>query len=385
MSKSDGSLPVRAILLYVFCFYLSILSRSIFSPLLLRIEQDLGISHGAAGSLYLLMSLGYAPVVFGSGYLASWIKHKGSIVIGMACLAATLLLLAFSSSLLMVRIGSFLLGMASGLYTASGIASIINITPDQHRGKAIALHEMAPNVASLSAPLIAIVLLPSLPWRGILVVIAVAALLSGALFWWRDKGALIYGVAPKLSSVRVYVTDRNFWIIAVFFMLNASAALGVYSILPTYLIDERGMGGVTANLLVSLSRIGSVFVIFLSGWLVDRFGTVKLVGASILLTAIPTLFLGLGGEVVLAVAVLVQPMVAVVFFTPAIASLSRIGPPESRNVAISLMTPMAVLVGGGIYPAILGVLGEAQNFAIGFVVLGILMLLSLPLLRWLKA
>jgi NNP family nitrate/nitrite transporter-like MFS transporter len=239
-------------------------------------------------------------------------------------------------------------------------------------------------LASLSAPLIAIALLPLMPWRGILLVFSIASAAAAVLFWKMNRGTNIRGVAPNWSALKIYFTDRNFWILGAFFGLNASAALGIYSILPAYLIDERGMSTVTANILVSLSRIGAIVVIFISGMLVDRFGTVKLIAASVALTSVPTILLGIGGTTVLTIAVLLQPMLAVVFFTPALAALAKIGPPESRNVAISLTTPMAVLFGGGFYPAILGILGEAGKFYIGFIILGILMILCLPILKLLR-
>ncbi len=372
------------ILLFVLCFYLSILARAVFSPLLLAIEEDLAISHAAASSLFLLMSIGYALVVFCSGFIAARLTHRGSILLGMICLSLTLLLLSQSRSLVMVRVGSLFLGMSSGLYTASGIAAILHITPIHHRGKAIALHEMAPNIASLTAPLIALALLPFFPWRSILLLIGIVTLLAGLVFWRFDHGARFRGVPPNIKALRVYVTDRSFWLLTLFFVLNASAALGIYSLLPTYLVDERGMDSVTANLLVSVSRIGSIALIFGSGWLVDHFGTIKLIAVSILLTAIPTILLGAGGGAVLAVAVVIQPMIAVVFFTPALVALSKIGPPESRNVAISLTTPLAVLIGGGVFPYILGVLGETGQFYVGFIVLGVLMLICLPILWFLR-
>jgi MFS transporter, NNP family, nitrate/nitrite transporter len=384
MHEQRDALPVGAILLFMLCFYLSILSRAMFSPLLLSIEEDLGISHAAGGSLFFLMSIGYAPVVFFSGFMASRVKHRGSILLSMLCLSLTLLLLSQSRSLAMVRFGSLLMGMASGLYTASGIATVIHITPLRHRGKAIALHEIAPNLASLSAPLIALALVPFFPWRGILLFIAVATLAAGFVFWRFDRGSHFRGVPPNLSALRVYLVDRDFWLLTLFFVVNACAALGIYSLLPTYLIDERGMDSITANLLVSISRVGSIAIIFLSGWLVDRFGVIKLIAASILLTALPTILLGAGSGLFLTVAVLLQPMIAVVFFTPALVALSKIGPPESRNVAVSITTPLAVLLGGGVYPYILGVLGEMGQFYIGFIVLGVLMLVCLPLLRFLR-
>jgi MFS transporter, NNP family, nitrate/nitrite transporter len=375
-----GRLPVGAILLFTLCFYVSTLTRAIFAPLLLSIEQSLNISHGAASSLFLFMSIGYAPVVFTSGFVAMRIKHRGTIVAGMAVLAFSLVFLSQSRSLAMVRVSTLMLGMASGFYTASGIASIIHITPTRHQGKAIALHELGPILSTVTAPLIVLTLLPLMPWRSMLLLLAAVAFAAAIAFWLFDSGSNFRGVPPNISALRIYLLNRDFWVITAFFALNACAAVGAYSILPTYLILEREMSSVMANSLVSLSRIGSVAIVFISGWLVDRFGSTKLIAGSMLLTAIATIVLGAGNGVILAGAVLIQPMIAVVFFTPAFSALSRIGPPESRNVAISLTSPIAFVVGGGVFPAFLGVLGESGRFYIGFIILGAIMVASLPAL-----
>jgi hypothetical protein len=50
------------------------------------------------------------------------------------------------------------------------------------------------------------------------------------------------------------------------------------------------------------------------------------------------------------------------------------------GVSVSLMIPFTYLIGGGVVPALLGIAGEHRSFAFGFVVLGIILTASFPLL-----
>ena len=78
----DGYLPFRRILpqlvLLSSLFLLNFLSRIIFSPLLPKIEQELGFSHTVAGSFFLWISAGYFFSVLSSGFVSARITFKAS-------------------------------------------------------------------------------------------------------------------------------------------------------------------------------------------------------------------------------------------------------------------------------------------------------------------
>jgi MFS transporter, NNP family, nitrate/nitrite transporter len=52
-------------------FFLNFLSKIILAPLLPTVELDLGISHGEAGSLFLLISAGYFVALPASGFVSA--------------------------------------------------------------------------------------------------------------------------------------------------------------------------------------------------------------------------------------------------------------------------------------------------------------------------
>ena len=374
----------KPVLLYTFVFFLSVLSRTMFSPLLLDMERDLGIGHATASSFFLIMSIGYSPMVLLSGFVASVVRHRGSILLSTLVITVSLVIISVGQNLVVLQLGMLFLGIGSGLYTASGISCVINASHPRHVGKAIAIHESGANLSSIAAPLIALLLLGVLGWRRILDVLAGACLLSGVIFLIFDQHSSGRGHGPRLKTVSIFFKNRNFWILALFFILTACAALGIYSILPTYLISERHLSRQLANGLISVSRIIGVLIVFFSGALIDKFGAVKIMAWAFGITGLATIFLGFAGGVALAVSVVLQPMLATAFFPAGLAILASIGPPELRNIGISLLTPFALLLGGGFFPTILGILGESERFYLGIGALGILMVVCLPFIGLVK-
>jgi len=52
-------------------FFLNFIGRIVFAPLMPSIENDLGLDHTEAGSIFLLISLGYFISLLGSGFVSS--------------------------------------------------------------------------------------------------------------------------------------------------------------------------------------------------------------------------------------------------------------------------------------------------------------------------
>lgn len=374
------SFRIGPVLLYTFVFHLAVLSRLAFSPLLPTIERDLGVGHAAATSFFMLMSGGYAIAVLGSGFVAAVVKHRGTILLSIFGVALSMLLLSRTADLTAFRIGGIVLGLTSGLYTASGMASLMNVVDAKNVGKAIAIHEGAPNVAAIIAPLLVVALLQVMQWRSILLVFAFGCVFAGVVFTVLDRSSKTAGEAPRLRTLRIYVRNPEFWALAALFAFSAAAALGVYSILPTYLISERGMPETSSAGLISTAKVLGLFVVFGVGWLADHLGTRRLLLVTVFSTAFLTLCLGLLPTNLLPAAVVLQPIVAVGFFPAALTQISKLGPPRSRNVALSLNIAIAVTVGGGFFPWLGGILGEVDAFWLSFVLLGAGMGVVSPLL-----
>jgi NNP family nitrate/nitrite transporter-like MFS transporter len=372
------------ILLLTGIFFLNFIARIMPAPLMPTIEKDLGVDHGEAGSLFLFISSGYFISLLGAGLLSSRLTHRKTIVLSATTVGIALLAISLSNSLWAIRLGLFMLGMAAGIYLPSGIATLTALISARHWGKGIAIHELAPNLSFVAAPLISEALLPWLPWRGILAVMGGTSVLAGIAFACFGRGGQFPGEAPSFTSFKSFLIRPTFWIMTALFGLGISGSLGVYTMLPLYLVTERGIERSWANTLVAFSRVSGLGMAFLAGWATDRLGARRTMGGVFLLTGITTVLLSIVSGDWMVIIIFLQPMLAVSFFPAGFAALSRIGPPSARNVVVSLTIPLAFLLGGGVVPTAIGVMGDIASFALGIALVGGLILTGLILSLFLK-
>ena len=153
-----------------------------------------------------------------------------------------------------------------------------------------------------------------LTWKKILLFLPVVSFLLLIPFWRfavepkqerREKGR---GFAELLRR-------RPVRIISLLWILPAAANLGVYTILPLFLIKERGMDFQFANSLLGISRIGGIVAPLSVGFLVDRYGYQKMLKWSLLSTGLSTVGLSLASGLPEIVAALVlQATLSLSFF-----------------------------------------------------------------------
>jgi MFS transporter, NNP family, nitrate/nitrite transporter len=348
------------------------------------IEVDLGLDHGQAGTLFLFIALGYFIALMASGYFSSRLKHRNTIVLSAVTLGLAFLATSLSHSVCGLRLGVLVMGMAAGLYFPSGMATITSLFQSQHWGKAIAVHELAPNLALVTAPLLSEILLPRFSWNGTLALVGLASLGLGLAFMRFGRGGEFPGQAPAFGFLRTLSAQPVFWIMVVLFSLGISSTVGLYAMLPLFLISERGMDPDWANTIVALSRVPTLGTALLGGWVADRVGPKKTMIWFLLLTGIATLLLGLAPPSWTVVLVFLQAMMSVSFFPAALAALSSIGLAGNRNVVISFTIPFAFLAGAGATPALIGMLGKEGAFGWGIGLVGVFMIVGTVLSIFLK-
>ena len=347
-------------------FFLNFLSRIILSPLMPTIEEDLKIGHDEAGSLFLLISLGYCLGLLVSGFVSSRLRHRRTILLSSIAVGGALIVVSISHDLWGIRLGLVLVGMAAGLYLPSGIATITELVRPEDWGKAIAIHELAPNLSFVAAPLLTELLLGVCSWRGVLAFIGIVSMMGGMVFVFFGKGGAFPGEAPNSRILKTVLGERSFWIMIALFGLGIGASFGVYAMMPLYLVAEKGMDRPWANTLVGLSRVSTLGFSILSGWITDRIGPKKTLWGVFMATGIVTIMLGLVSGSWIILAVFLQSMLATAFFPPGFAALSKMGSEKIKNVAVSLTMPLGFLLGGGVIAAGIGIMGKRGSFSLGF-------------------
>ena len=353
-------------------FLLNFVSRIILSPLLPTIEKELAISHSQAGFLFFLSSAGYLVGLLSSGLLTSRSTHRLAIVLSSAGIGAMMLTIAAAESLAIMRCGLFGVGFAAGLYIPSAIATITSLVDRPHWGKAIAVHELAPNLAFFLSPFVAELFLKWSSWRLALGVLGALSLVASVSFGRFGRGGSFPGESPLSGAFATLVRTPAFWLMVILFGLGVSSTVGVYAMLPLYLVTERQVEPSWANTLVAFSRSHGPILGLLGGWASDTLGAKQTILVSLLFTGFATLMLGVLPNGWLSAAVLLQPLLAVWFFPAAFAAIAMITPPNARNLAVAFSVPFGYVIGGGAIPTFIGAMGDAGSFATGFTFTGAL-------------
>jgi NNP family nitrate/nitrite transporter-like MFS transporter len=348
------------------------------------IEKDLKLGHSQAGSLVFTLSLGYSLLLLGSGFISSRLNHNRTIIVSCVAVSGAVAIVAFSHNLWGMRLGLLLLGMAAGLYLPSGIATITGLVVSRDWGKTIAIHELAPNLGFVLSPLLIEVLLRWCTWRQALMSFGIVCLLMGIVFRRFGKGGDFPGEVPNIKTLRLIFADRSFWLLMLFFCLAIGASFGVYSMLPLYLVAERGVERVWANTWVGLSRIPSLFTGFVAGWAADRFGPKRTMKVLLLAAGISTVLLSIAPGSWFVPVVFLQAVFSTAYFPAGFAALSQMGSARTKNVAVSLTMPVSIFVGAGAIPAGLGIAGDLGSFSVGFAIVGGFLLAGSLMIRYLE-
>jgi NNP family nitrate/nitrite transporter-like MFS transporter len=375
---------IGPVVFLVLIFLLNFVSRIIFAPLLPVIEKELGISHGQAGFFFFLISTGYLSGLLGSGFLSSRTTHRRTILISGSGVGIALMMLSLANSLRAMHAGLFGLGLAAGLYMPSAIAAITALVDQRHWGKAIAVHELAPNLAFFIGPFVAELFLSRGSWRVALGALGTASIVIAAAYCRFGKGGRFSGESPTSAAVGSLVRTPAFWIMLVLFGLAVSSTIGVYAMLPLYLVSERRLETSWANALTALSRSYGPISGVIGGWVSDRLGPKRTMLLSLMCTGLLTLLLGWVGDTWIGAVVIFQPALAVWFFPAGFAALAVIAPPQARNLAVAFTIPFGYVIGGGAIPTLIGVMGDAGSFAFGFMTTGILIIAAAILALLLK-
>ena len=378
------NLQIGPLLYLTAIFWMGFVARIIWSPLLPNIESDLGISHTTAGSLSLYVSFGYMIGLLGSGFVSHRITHRKAIIVSAVVVGVSLIWITIWGKFWALRTGLLVLGLGSGFYLPSGVATITALVKPQHWGKALAVHELAPVLAFISSPLASELLLGFFSWRGVIAFVGVGSLIAGFAFVLFGRGGEYPGDQPNLKSAKLLFSEPSFWIMAVLFCLAVSSTIGIYFMIPLYLVVDHGLERSFVNFLFSLSRLPTIGTIFIAGWARDRFGSIKTLTCVFFLGCFATTTMGVAPASVVIAIMFVQPLIASSFFPAGFSALSGIGPPSVRNISVSFTLPISMTIGGGLIPTMIGYMGDRGSFGTGIAISGGLLLIGAILPRFLK-
>ncbi|MBW1769479.1 MAG: MFS transporter [Deltaproteobacteria bacterium] len=348
-------------------FFLSYNGRSITGPLLPSLENDLGLTHADSGGLFIFLFLGYLVSLF------------GAVGVGVALIAV-----AGSHSLWALRIGLIAVGLGSGLYPPSGIAALTKLAKPAHWGRAIGIHDIAPNLSIVAAPAVAGILVNWASWRSVYFVFGTIAVLVGFAFIRFGPPVTGRGQIPDLATLKSLLSRSSLWIICILFTLGAAGMIGVYNLLPLYLTSIHDLDPSSANMIVALSRVPGIGMALVAGLITDLIGPRKVIAIVFACTGLLNIMIGIESGTTLIVVIFIQAAVATCFFPAGLAAVSKLFPFELRSLAIAISAAFSGCVGSGLISALMGMLADKGMFNMGLILNGIIVLIGLPVLFFLK-
>lgn len=358
-------------------------SRIVISPLLPIIEDELAISHALAGSFFFIFSIGYTSMLLLGGLISARIGHKRPILLGYLIIAGSLVCLRYAQTYLSFATVYLFTGLGSGIYMPCAVPLITATFRSDNWGKALAFHETAPSLASLSVPILTVFALRFFQWRDAFVILSGALLMIATVFW--IFGPDLNPQEEKKAPHSSLLGRIDFWIMAVIWLFGTMNLAGLYSITPLFLVKERMMNMEVANTVFGFSRVGGIVATILIGFVLDRYDVKKILLVILLTAGLATIGLALAHKFWLLVVMLfIQPTIGMAFFPIGLMAISRITSVNERGIFTGTALSLAAMGGMGFAPLCLGAVADVWSFQVGILLMGIATTVSCVFLKGLK-
>ncbi len=383
--KRYESLRGRGLLLLLFLWFvwfMTFTARAIFSPVLPLVEDEFLVSHAKAASIFTVTGFGYAVSVFFSGTFARLFGPRKSILLATIVNGLLLLLIPLVKQFELFYVLGFVLGVSLGAYIPAAIPLITAYYEEGLWGKAIAAHGTAPSISVFLTPFIALAALSFFAsWRAVFVLPGLSFLASAVIFFF------ITGDAPLEKGKEFFLADllknRIVLIMGTISLFSAGANIGLYYIVPLFLVKELHLSVDYANSIFGISRLGGAVVTIVAGFLVDRFSLKRTCFLLVSATGILTILLTLCGPRWIALFLFLQASISPAFFPVGYVVVAKMFDQERRGQAMGFVITIS-MIGTGLVPYFLGLSGDLASFRIGILMLGVLTALSSGLLYFLK-
>jgi len=359
------------LLLFWSLWFLNFSTRTVLAPLLPIFETELHISHALAGSIFLFMAVGYTSSLLVSNWITPRIGFKKSIAIGFMVLIGALFALAFTNTYWGLGVVAFFLGFGGGLYLPCALPLLTSTIHPDRWGKAIAFHETAATFSILVIPLFAAAALRFLDWTVLVLALSGLCMAVTIVFLIRspDPRPKVEDKSPFYGVLR----RRDFWIMATLWGFAAAGGLGIYNLIPLFLVNEKGLSLELANSIFGISRIGGLVVTFLAGFLIDRIGVKRVLLISLLASGFSITGIALADSFPLLVGMLVfQATFMPAFFPAGLVTISKLTTFGDRSAFAGATVAIGVVFGTGIVPTLLGTVADIWSFQAGMMVQGLL-------------
>lgn len=304
-------------------FGVTALYGSTFGLMMRPLQQDLGWSRGDIAFALTLMTLVGPAVMPVVGWLIDHVRLRPLILWGVVLQSASLAGYGLMQGSMWVYYGLCL----AMIVTATG-ASMITLSKllqtwfDRAFGRALGILFALITVGAVIHPQIVRLVLEHAGWREAFFTMGAMSLVFGGLaaLWLVREPDTARGTARPAASrsdatpaseaaapvtMRAFLRDRIWWLLALWNMLFAFAIGGIMLHLAP-MMQDRGLSLAQAATALSIVGLGGFVGNLMAGWLVERVSATALARVFVLapLAAVVLLYLGTGTAVAMTAAVL---------------------------------------------------------------------------------
>jgi len=281
------SLSLKVIIFgFIFTFFSSF-GQSFFLGLFnSSIREALSISHGQFGSIYASATLLSSIVLVWIGKKiddVNILKFASYVII---FLSASCFIFSKISSIIFLFIGIFLMRLAGQGLSSHTATTTISRFFEKNRGRALSTGWLGLSLAEFTLPVLTVFLLTFIEWRDIwfsisILVIIILPIISYVLvkdvkLETREKSSVSENTKEIRQWKRIEVLkDYRFYIISITMLAMPWIATGSF-VYQSFITTSKGWGPYIIAQSFMAYSILSVITLFISGFLIDKFSSRKL-------------------------------------------------------------------------------------------------------------
>jgi FSR family fosmidomycin resistance protein-like MFS transporter len=290
MRQTHGSLVANALMHLVNdgCFV------AIY-PVLPLIAREFGLSYAQVGMLKTALSTSSTSFQLPMAVLAERFGEITFLALGMAWVAAGLMVIGLAGSFVQVLLLTFCAGTGGSVQHPVASSFVSREYDGRKRGSALGILNFAGDLGKFIVPAVFAVSLTLYGWRQSLFYLGAVSLLFSLMFWYilRHRDCLARAsrptTAPAIKGWGI-LHPATFASLLSMGILDASVRNALLTFVP-FLLMEKGINEASTSLMLTVIFAGGASGKLGCGLLADRLGTTKMILVTEILTGIFTLLL----------------------------------------------------------------------------------------------
>ena len=291
-SPTDGNKLTRVMVLLAVSAFVSAANIRISDPLLPQMAAEFGTTIGGAGAAITAFALAYGLFQIVIGTLGDASGKLRIIVLGGIWAGVATLLSAITPSLEPHVLARLVAGIGAAAMIPLGLAWLGDVIPYQNRQAVLARFASGTILGVVFGQAIGGILGELVGWRGTLAVVGLAHILAALLLALDMKRLKMTNpplAAPNLPNA-VRAASRLLaggWsrILLGTALVEGALMFGTFAYLPAHLHHQFGIGSGLAGALTAAFGIGALAYSWSAGWLVPRYGQIRLMGVGAVMLA----------------------------------------------------------------------------------------------------